>query len=554
MRRYIIALLGLGIVSSISFANTTPHPVTGKYYRIVHQLATWDEARVESSSQLLNGAEGHLITISDRVEDLIADDLGDVSELWIGLTDSTETSLLDGLNLSTLGTMELGDTSHLPLPTDGLVPTIGQRGGGFVWVTGEPLTYSNWRAGAPADFLGQADGVHTIVQGNWQDSSAGVSLGQPGIAGPVVRKYITEFETFQGGERLHLIERHPTNEYNNGLLPTLSTAETLLELPLDDTRVESETQQLLHTISLYDPDFGGGLADYVRAPFASDTPDVDDQDFAIRVQGQIEIPAAGDWTFGLVSANRTRLKIDENQFVAPGTLPQGPVILSRPDTLEATLDPISGGSGETFYFPKAGTYEFELSTLDSGHWSYVQLFGAQGIHAEFDPNTFSLVGDVLNGQIAIVSVGDYIDDGELTVEDIDALATAIDGSATDELYDLDQDGTVDRDDHLFWVKEIKRTWVGDSNFDSLFGTEDLVLAFDGGKFETGEAAGWSEGDWNGDLQFNTSDLIAAFQDGGYEAGTIYDAMPTVVPEPSTAMLLCLGCLAVLHRSRRATLH
>ena len=57
--------------------------------------------------------------------------------------------------------------------------------------------------------------------------------------------------------------------------------------------------------------------------------------------------------------------------------------------------------------------------------------------------------------------------------------------------------TIDR----MWVDDLKNTWIGDANLDGEFNSGDMVQVFVGGKYETGEDAGWEEGDWNGDMKF-----------------------------------------------------
>lgn len=57
--------------------------------------------------------------------------------------------------------------------------------------------------------------------------------------------------------------------------------------------------------------------------------------------------------------------------------------------------------------------------------------------------------------------------------------------------------------------------VGDSNFDNVFDSSDLIEVFQAGFYETGVDAVWGDGDWNFDGKFDSSDLIAAFQAGGY---------------------------------------
>ena len=56
---------------------------------------------------------------------------------------------------------------------------------------------------------------------------------------------------------------------------------------------------------------------------------------------------------------------------------------------------------------------------------------------------------------------------------------------------------------------------GDGNGDGIFNPEDLILAFEGGKYETGSPARCQEGDWNQDGRFDSDDLIFAFAAGYY---------------------------------------
>ena len=50
-------------------------------------------------------------------------------------------------------------------------------------------------------------------------------------------------------------------------------------------------------------------------------------------------------------------------------------------------------------------------------------------------------------------------------------------------YDLNGDNAVNYDDRLVWLHDLKKTWVGDSNLDGLFDSDDFVLAFQAGKYE-----------------------------------------------------------------------
>jgi hypothetical protein len=147
-----------------------------------------------------------------------------------------------------------------------------------------------------------------------------------------------------------------------------------------------------------------------------------------------------------------------------------------------------------------------------------------------------------------ILAGDYNSDQILNPPDLDLQAAAIASDAHPPLFDLTGDGRVDFADRLNWVKELKGTWIGDSNLDGEFNSGDLVGVFTAGKYETGERASWEEGDWDGDLQFVSSDLVAAFTDGGYELGELPPL--GVVPEPSSWLLLVVASFIFLCRPRR----
>ena len=56
---------------------------------------------------------------------------------------------------------------------------------------------------------------------------------------------------------------------------------------------------------------------------------------------------------------------------------------------------------------------------------------------------------------------------------------------------------------------------GDANGDGFFDRNDIVSLLQSGKYETGEAATWSEGDFNEDGIFDKLDLVTALQIGDY---------------------------------------
>lgn len=141
--------------------------------------------------------------------------------------------------------------------------------------------------------------------------------------------------------------------------------------------------------------------------------------------------------------------------------------------------------------------------------------------------------------------GDFDGDGTLAANDINQLVAASASGANDAAYDLNNDGLVNQADVSYWAKDLKQTWLGDSNLDGEFSSADLVAIFSAGKFELSEAAVWTEGDWNGDLRFSTSDLVTAFSDGGYENGP--RAAVSSVPEPGSLTLFMVGMLVFVRR-------
>jgi hypothetical protein len=94
----------------------------GHHYEVVQSTVTWDQARIAAESVSHLGVQGHLVTLEDSAEDtfvyfnLIGGALGNA---WLGLY------------------QDMNDSSY------------SEPAGGWKWVTGEPLTYSNWYPGEP---------------------------------------------------------------------------------------------------------------------------------------------------------------------------------------------------------------------------------------------------------------------------------------------------------------------------------------------------------------------------------------------------------------------
>jgi uncharacterized protein YjbI with pentapeptide repeats len=131
------------------------------------------------------------------------------------------------------------------------------------------------------------------------------------------------------------------------------------------------------------------------------------------------------------------------------------------------------------------------------------------------------------------------------------------GWLPEAMFDLNASGGFDQGDHFIWVKDLRKTWLGDANLDGEFNSSDLVQVFVAGRYEeVGKDVNdpdfeyegrrittWAEGDWDGDGFFKSSDLVAALADRGYEQGPWTE--PLAVPEPATWLLLAMGLSPLL---------
>lgn len=145
--------------------------------------------------------------------------------------------------------------------------------------------------------------------------------------------------------------------------------------------------------------------------------------------------------------------------------------------------------------------------------------------------------------------GDFNGDSILDVADVNALSRAIREQSDDIIYDVSQNGIVDRQDLEVWVQELRQTWFGDTNLDGEFNDIDFVDVFISGEYLDGVDTNstWNTGDWNADGDFTDADIVVAFVDGGYLQGT---RSAFAVPEPSSSTLLWLWGLAFVTRRNR----
>ncbi len=163
-----------------------------------------------------------------------------------------------------------------------------------------------------------------------------------------------------------------------------------------------------------------------------------------------------------------------------------------------------------------------------------------------------------NGAMSYVEprvLGDYNNNGQRDVNDLDILTAAMQRGDYHWTYDFNGDGLLNRTDREWWVERLSNTYMADANFDGEWNSSDFVAVFKVAKYETGEAATFSEGDQNGDGLFNSADFVAAFAGGAYERGPREGGL-MVVPEPSGRLLPILSVGFIIawyrHRSRKST--
>ncbi|MBM98459.1 MAG: hypothetical protein CMJ77_04985 [Planctomycetaceae bacterium] len=177
-----------------------------------------------------------------------------------------------------------------------------------------------------------------------------------------------------------------------------------------------------------------------------------------------------------------------------------------------------------------------------------------------DSGSPSAGGTVVAASLAIDNIilrgalrGDFDQNNVVDVADVDLLLMEVGAGTNSTDFDLDSNGTVNRDDIRVMLNaaDILNSYVGDANLDGQFDSGDLVLVLQTGVYEDNLPmnASWESGDWNGDGDFDSGDLVFALQEGGYERGM--RPAVAVVPEPSSLILLALGILlATGARSRR----
>ena len=344
--------------------------------------------------------------------------------------------------------------------------------------------------------------------------------------------------------------------------------------------IGSPTRDDVSTVLIYDAGSPARPSSFVDADEkfrfpSNEGDDTDLNNFSTGIFGQLQVDdgdeTAGETievTFGMFSDDHSLFHIIGQNFTDVG------------GSVETELYNVDGDDAFAFDLPTGNSnslglielvegevYDFEGYHHENGGGANYEIWAAPGNQLDIDladteaflsvfyplsnasPDIFRAGGGFELVESVPPADGDYNGNGELDAGDLDLQAVEIAGGQDPPEFDLTGDGLVNEDDRIFWLHDLKSTWVGDADLDGLFDSADFVAVFVEGLYETGEAAGWAQGDWNADLVFDSGDFVAAFVDGGYEIGAFPGAVQAV-PEPSSLVLALLSLVGLVGLARR----
>jgi len=389
IRKMLVMFVAIGVAAQAAVVYGPSGSGGYNAYEIIYGNKTWDEARVDAYNRSFPGGYaipanpslyGHLATLTNQLEnDFVAGAVGS-GDRWIGLTDSDQTSTLDG---TTMPGTEAGTS----------------RTTGWAWVNGEPFSYEHFGGGEPNDSGGE-DAAHVRGDGWWNDHQAGSSLGQGDARFP----HIVEWELNLANDPTPpapLLGIGPMGGMgflgirevrNNGTLNSVGNAITSLQsgtgLIFDGTGA---------TVNHNDPNSAGGggyFGNAGKAPFLSNT-GADDNDIAFIANGYLAIDTPGMYTFGFRGDDGSQLRILGASFLKRwgGGTAYGDNILFAGPTGDSN-------TAAATYLTK-GVHPLEFIFFERGGGAYVELWAAQGDYSSFNSN-FHLIGDVANGGLRLV--------------------------------------------------------------------------------------------------------------------------------------------------------
>jgi hypothetical protein len=208
-----------------------------------------------------------------------------------------------------------------------------------------------------------------------------------------------------------------------------------------------------------------------------------------------------------------------------------------------TVSTVHFGPDGTLYLSEQGASMLVRFDAESGE--YLGELVAPGSGGLLTPYDFTFTPRIPGPPVP----GDFNGNRLLDLTDIDRLSARVRTGGDINRYDLTGDSQLNQDDRRVWIRDLKKTYVGDANLDSEFNSGDLVMVLAAGEYEDAleHNSGWATGDWDGDGDFTTSDFVTALADGGYEQGPRLAV--STVPEPASFAMLMVGLIGVAIRRR-----
>ncbi|MEL6104539.1 MAG: lamin tail domain-containing protein [Planctomycetota bacterium] len=240
-----------------------------------------------------------------------------------------------------------------------------------------PSQFSNVSYGmeyASENFVQSGDTAKLFVP---VDDSLGTTWRDPGFddSGWADRDLGVGFGVIDPGFDVRYVKAQSSGTFN-GVVNSLAIAETVLATPAYQSLSVTERTDVINYLGT-----GGGGQFGMDHPFPTQTIGENIDHFVIEATATIQVPTAGEWSFGVNSDDGFGLTLNRDgvEYTSSFPNPRGPS-----DTIE------------TFDLPSAGSYEVRLVMFEAAGGASVELFAAPGAHAGFS-NAFDLVGDVTAG-------------------------------------------------------------------------------------------------------------------------------------------------------------
>ncbi|MFT5498389.1 MAG: hypothetical protein ACI9TH_003801, partial [Kiritimatiellia bacterium] len=171
------------------------------------------------------------------------------------------------------------------------------------------------------------------------------------------------------------------NYYKSAIsVSSLAVAESVISTPANQSSFASELRPYVNLL-----DTGGAGRYGSDDAFPTLTIGSNTDNFLIEVVCKVNIPTAGDWTFGVNSDDGFGLELSNGV-----------------DTFNSSFPGPRGASDTLGTFNlSAGDYDLRVVCFEQGGGASAEIFAAPGAHAAWSAGAFDLLGDVANGGLEV---------------------------------------------------------------------------------------------------------------------------------------------------------